>query len=65
MLKMTSFLGLGISVLGTVFMRIRSNPAHVSETVLPLSSVRTDPQNVLWASKSPRRINCGESGKLN
>jgi hypothetical protein len=40
-----------------MFKRIRSNPAHTSETALPLLSVLADPHRILWALKSPKIIN--------
>jgi hypothetical protein len=40
-----------------MFKRITQNPAHISETILPLSSVSTDGPKNISALKLPRRIN--------
>jgi hypothetical protein len=40
-----------------MFRIIRLNPAHTSETALPLLLVMADPHRRLWVLKSPKRIN--------
>lgn len=49
----------GKCILAPAFGRIRFNPAHVSEIILPLSSVRPEPHTIFFTLKSLRRIKRG------